>query len=587
VSDAPQRRPIVRLEPATVERIAAGEVVERPASVVKELVENALDAGARRVTVRCEGGGLERIEVADDGAGIPAEELGLAVERHATSKLAPAGSLEGIRTLGFRGEALASIGAVARLALWSRPAGAESAEGIRVHGGVVGERFTEARSFGTTVDVRDLFYNTPARRKFLRAPSAELVEVVRVLERAYLAHPTATFRLESGDREVAVFPSAAEPADAASRVLGPEFAAASFSVVGEVPGGSVEGLLGLPGTAAPTSTALYLAVNGRPVVARPLAQAIRLGFGDTIPRTRYPVGVVRLDLELDRVDINVHPTKREVRFVRERELADALRHRVRESLVHASGFRPGGAPPAPDRSVESAPAAPGTRSVPREPSLPSFVPTGVQRHLDLGGEVTRGTPVRRRQPFTLLGPVHALYWAAESPDGLVLIDQHAASERYLFERLKAKATLARQNLVEPVVLRLAAGEQAALEAFGTEVRDAGFEVEPFGPGVSRLVAVPSFRGRRARPELLLDLVRELADGGRPTVPDAQSDRALATIACHAAIRAGDVVDAPAFAHLLARLDELPSPVVSCPHGRPIWVELPRARLDRWFLREGT
>ena len=310
----PTYPPIRKLAPETVERIAAGEVVERPASVVKELVENAVDAGATVVTVRIEGGGIDRIEVADDGIGIPPDELELAVERHATSKLAPEGPVEEIDTLGFRGEALAAIASVARLRLLSRPADREVGEGLSRVGGTAAGRFAAPRAPGTTVEVEDLFFNTPARRKFLKSPAAEQIDVTQTLERTYLARPKVTLRLEAEGHELAIYPATSELRDAATRVLGPEFLHGSFGVEGEVPGGRLYGVLGRPSLAVASSRGLYLAVNGRPIVSRPIQQSVRAAFGDYLPRTRFPVGVLHLELGPDRFDVNVHPTKREVRF---------------------------------------------------------------------------------------------------------------------------------------------------------------------------------------------------------------------------------------------------------------------------------
>ncbi len=591
----PMRQPIRPLAPSVVERIAAGEVIERPASVVKELVENSLDASATQVTVRLMGGGTELLEVADNGWGIPGEELARALERHATSKLPPDGPIDRIDTLGFRGEALASVAAVAHLTLLSRPEGSEVAEGLSTAGGSSPTPFAAPRGVGTTVEVRELFFNTPARRKFLRSPAAEQVEIVRTLERLYLARPSVTIRVLSEGREVALLPAASHLTEAAAFVLGPEFVTGSFPLRGEIPGGSVAGALGHPVLAGPTSGGLYLSVNGRPIASRPLVQAVRLGYGDTIPRVRFPVGVVHLDLAPDRLDVNVHPTKREVRFARERELSDTLRRLVREALL--------GSPKAsePGRSVRplsaaslgrpSAGTAPPPAARPSPLALPgsSLRPAG-QRRLDRAagvGPLSRLEGSERRPALELLGTIDALYWVASSDDGLVLIDQHAASERLLFESLRSRETLSRQQLVDPLVFELSPSERAALDAHEEEVRSAGFEVERFGPTTHRLLAVPTFRGRRASAEMLRELLRELSQGGRPTVPDALRDRVTATIACHAAVRAGEAVDPQLFAGLLRSLDRLASPASSCPHGRPIMVRLSRSRLDRWFLRQGA
>jgi len=576
------RTPIRRLDPATVERIAAGEVVERPASVVKELIENALDAGATRVDVGLEDGGLTRIEVADDGTGIPADELALALERHATSKLPPEGPVDRIASLGFRGEALAAIGSVSRLTLTSRPLGQEAATAISVEGGPAGDRIPRARAPGTTVEVAELFFNTPARRKFLRSPAAEQLEVVATVERLYLAHPGATYRVRSGERELALYPATTSLRDAASRVLGPSMLRESFEVEGEVPGGRVAGILGRPAVATATSRGLYLSVNGRTIASRPLAQAVRAAFLDYLPRTRFPVGVLALELAPERVDVNVHPTKREVRFERERELADTLRRRVRESLLANPALTEAPAARAPRPGAKA--TSPVRAAPPRRSSAPPRQRTLLAERPAVPSPATASTGSSR---LRLLGCVDALYWVAESEDGVVLIDQHAASERVVYEALRRDGTLARQTLVEPLVVQLSGAQRAALAAHGDSVRAAGFGVEPFGPGTHRIRSVPVYRGRSVPAESLRELLNELAYGGRPTFPDSLEERRAASLACHAAIRAGDPVEREEFERVLHALAALPESSYACPHGRPIFIRLPRSRLDRWFLRSGA
>jgi DNA mismatch repair protein MutL len=581
----PPRRPIQRLSSETVERIAAGEVVERPASVVKELVENAVDAGASSVTVRLTGGGLERIEVADDGWGIPAGELELAVERHATSKLAPDGPVERIGTLGFRGEALAAVASVSRFRLLSRPPDHEVAEGISVVGGVLAGRFRAPRAPGTTVEVEDLFFNTPARRKFLKGAPAEQVEVLQTVERLYLARPQVGLRVESEGREAGTYPPAHDLKDAAARVLGPGFLSSSFELTAEVPGGRLFGALGRPGVAAASSRGLFVAVNGRAVTSRPIAQNVRLAYGDYLPRTRFPVGVLHLEIDPDRLDVNVHPTKREVRFARERDLLDAIRRVVREALVAAPQVAE---PPVARTAVRPPPGGP--LSPPRGVPAPAAGPPGVQRTLEgpvLPAQPPTPLPAAGGHPrLTLLGCLHALYWVAESDEGLVLIDQHAASERVLYEELLRAGTLQRQTLVDPVPVHLTGAERSTLEAHGETVRAAGFDIEAFGPDSFLVRSVPAYRGRSARPEAVAELLDELAIGGRPTLPDGLEERRAATVACHAALRAGDVVTSEEFSRVIAALHALPEAAYSCPHGRPIVLRIPRSRLDRWFLRSG-
>jgi len=580
------RRPIRRLLPATIERIAAGEVVERPASVVKELVENSIDAGATTIAVRLDGGGLDRIAVADDGVGIPAEELELAVERHATSKLRPDDPLESIEALGFRGEALAAIGAVARLRLVSRPPARESAEGISVVGGQVVGRFSDARAVGTTVTVEELFFNTPARRKFLKGGASEQVEVVRTVERLYLARPSIAFRVESGGLEILLCPPTTRLADAAARVLGAEFLAANFALRADLPGGRLFGAIGLPAVAAPTSGLLFASVNGRAIVSRSLTQAIRAAFGDALPRARFPVGVLHLELDPAVVDVNVHPTKREVRFAAEPALADAVRRAVRAALL--------GRPAPADVRVRSSPEFPAELPGSSDEAsgiLPETASrNAAQRTLDPVASSVRPSvapAASGARRFELLGVLDALYWVAATDDGLTLVDQHAASERLLYEQLRRDGRLARQELVDPITVRLTAAEASAWTAHESHVRASGFDLDAFGPDTFRLRSVPTYRGRSARADDLRDLLRELGEGGRPTLPDGLEERAAASLACHAAVRAGDAIAESDLLAVLRALDQLPERVRSCPHGRPIYVRIPRSRLDGWFLRRGA
>ena len=594
---AAERRPIRRLDPATIERIAAGEVVERPASVVKELVENAIDAGARSIVVRIERGGLDRIVVADDGHGIPPDELELALERHATSKLSPTGPLDRIATLGFRGEALAAIATVSRFRLVSRIDGREAAVGIARPGGGASAPLEEGRTVGTTVEVDDLFYNTPARRKFLHTPAVEQLEVLRAIEHLYLAQPSVAVRLLAEGRELAAFPASSDLGEAAMHVLGPEFREQSFPLAAELAGfGRLTGALGRPNLAAGNGRRLFLAVNGRTVESRPIAQAVRVAYQEYIPRIRFPVGVVHLAVPLDRVDVNVHPTKREVRFARESELAEAIRVAVRTALLgspelarlpdRASDPRPPGGPP-----IGRARGAFAGGDVPPAPApgAPRLPPSNAVAQRRLGDAPPLPSLVARRgrPALSLLGTLDRLYWVGVREGGFVLLDQHAASERLLYEALLADGHLARQTLVEPVTLVLTAGQRAALEAHAPRVRDAGFDIDPFGGDRVRVRAVPSYRGHRAHPEGLRDLLNELSGGGRPTLPDGLTQRVAASIACHAAIRAGDVVAPEEMARVLDALYERAPAVYSCPHGRPIIFDLPRAQIDRWFLRSGV
>ncbi len=578
------RRPIRRLSAETVEKIAAGEVVERPASVVKELVENAIDAGASEVRVELGGGGLALLRVDDNGLGIPPAELPLAVERHATSKLQSAEEIAEVATLGFRGEALASIGAVSRLSLTSRPPNQDEARTIRVVGGTVEPGGVAGRPPGTSVEVHDLFFNTPARRKFLKSPAAEQVEVTALLERMYLARPEVGLVVVAEGRELGRYPAARTLRDACGRVFGAEFLGQSFEVAASLPaGGRLAALLGRPVLSRSTSQGLHISVNGRAIVSRALAQAVRAAFLDYLPRTRFPVGAVALTVDPRRLDVNVHPTKREVRFADEREVTEAVRRGVREALL---GVRHAAEPARLAAGRGAAVVAPSARPALLEGLRPPAAPRTRQRALVEAGPPPEVAAGPRHPGLKLLGCLFALYWVAEGDGTLVLVDQHAASERVLFDTFRREGRLGRQELLHPVIVSLVPRARSALEAHAEEVAGAGFDVQPFGGDRFRVSSVPSFLGRRLSPDSLLPLLDELADGGRPTVPDGLVDRVAASIACHAAVRAGDAIEAAKMQRILARLYALPEASYACPHGRPILVELPRGRLDRLFLRAG-
>jgi DNA mismatch repair protein MutL len=587
------RAPIHLLDAETVARIAAGEVVERPASVVKELVENAYDAGATEVRISLSAGGTERITVSDDGFGIPPGELALAVERHATSKLAAAAGLDAIATLGFRGEALASIAAVSRLSVLSRTPGDDEAHGIRVEGGAPAGTFVAGAPPGTTVEVRDLFYNTPARRKFLRSPPAEQVEVLGTVGALYLARPAVSMVLESEGHELLRYPGTGSLRDAVVRVLGAELLDQTVEVDARAEEGiAIRAVVGRPAVSRGTSQGLHLAVNGRLVVSRTLSQAVRQAFDDYLPRTRYPVGVVHLEIDPARVDVNVHPTKREIRVAREREVADRLRRTVRTALVGApqAADRGAGPPPFPRPPLPSVEEPPAGPQEPDPVSVPlAFAPTGAggtQRLLVDRPEPRTVAGATGHPRITLHGSLFQLYWVGESEDALVVVDQHAASERVVYEALLRDGRLARQELVEPVTLRLTARQAAVLESRRDAIEAAGFVAAPFGGGAFRVASVPVYRGHIARADALPALLDELADGGRPTVPNGLVERTAASIACHAAVRAGDVITPEEMGRILEALYRLPEAAYACPHGRPIIVRLPRGRLDRWFLRSG-
>ncbi len=615
-----------------VNRIAAGEVIERPAAAVKELVENALDAGATRIAVSLSGGGIDRIEVADDGAGMDAGELALAVQRHATSKL-PEGDLVRIATLGFRGEALPSIGAAARLALTSRPAGADHAARISVEGGVVSPVAPAAGAPGTRVEVRDLFFATPARRKFLKHPRTEAEHAETALRRLALAAPAVAFRFES-DGRVAFDLPAQDRAGRVAALLGPDAAAALIEVAAERGALRLAGFVASPAVTRATAQAQALTVNGRPVTDPLLKTAIRVAFREVIAAGRHPVAALWLDLPPEELDVNVHPAKAELRFrdpgaVRAlviggigRALAGAAGTDVpasRPGLRLSSPARPGGWRGAAWRP-ETGPAWPGGVPLPGMDRPDAAAPTRPAGLAETGMLLDAG-PSARMSPSGFapsgfapsgfappavayplgapLGQIAETYIVAVAADGaLVLVDQHAAHERLTHEALRAQMLaggVRAQPLLVPAVVDLPAADAARLLARAPALARLGLELEAFGPGAVLVRALPALLGAPDPAPLLRDLAEQLgewdAEAPQETTDDdapaealsARLEAAIARLACHGSIRAGRRL-APAEMDALLRQMEATPRAATCSHGRPTVLKLSRTELAALFGR---
>jgi DNA mismatch repair protein MutL len=583
-----------------VNQIAAGEVVERPASVVKELVENALDAGARQIQVEIEEGGLGLVRVADDGCGMGCEDALLALERHATSKLRDADGLAAIATMGFRGEALPAIASVCRMRLDTCD-GTEGAPGTRLvlDGGRLVERGAVARTRGTTVEVRDLFFNTPARRKFMRAPPAEAGHASEAVLRLALARPDVGFSLRSGGRAALGSPPGSPLADRAAAALGRDAARHLLPVEGGRGEVRVRGLSTAPDHSEATGRALYLYVNGRYVRDRGAAHAVLRAYAGTLPHGRFPAGVLFVELPPGRVDVNVHPQKLEVRFADPRGVLDALFHAVAESLRTAPWLRHGargsspapedpGAPPAaaavPVAGEEVAAVLAEARAVAASaaPALPPCA-NGA-----FAFPVAPGPGAAPRAPgyfgaLRYVGQHARTYLLCEAPGGaLVVVDQHASHERLLFHRLREAwlaRTLAVQPFLVPQVVTLPPAPARALEAAAGELHSLGLELEPFGGDAFSVTGAPAAVGGVDLRALLADLAQQLEEVDRPTAIEEVLHALLATMACHAAIRAHQDLTPEEARALLDGLDAIDFKG-RCPHGRPVVFELSLEDLER-------
>ena len=608
--------PIRRLSEAASNRIAAGEVVERPASAVKELVENAIDAGATRIEIGIADGGKSRIRVTDDGSGIVRDQLALALERHATSKLAD-DDLVNIRHFGFRGEALPSIASVSRLTLTSRADG-DDAWQISVSAGEMTSPKPASHAAGTTVEVRDLFYATPARLKFMRTDRAETQAVGDVVRRLAMAEPDISFELNDigDDSNRSLFRVHGESGDLfdarlarAGAILGTDFAQNSVRIEAERDGIAISGHASLPTYSRGAAVAQYLFVNGRPVRDKLLIGALRAAYQDVLSRDRHPVVSLFLTCEPERVDVNVHPAKSDVRFrepgVVRGLIISAIRHALAEAghrststisdsalgaftstqMPVTGSYRP--APRPSEQAVQAAfavqaPAGyaqPGWESARVEPEGAGFSDAATQfEHsaVDVAAELPLG--VARAQ-------LHETYIVAQTTDGVVLVDQHAAHERLVYETLKiqqADAGIARQALLIPEIVELGTDAGRVLD-MAEALAELGLVIEPFGPGAVAVREVPAILGQADPAALLRDVADEISDLGSAETLRSRIDAILSRISCHGSVRSGRRMSAPEMNALLREMEATPNSN-TCNHGRPTWVRLGLDDIEKLFGR---
>jgi DNA mismatch repair protein MutL len=564
-------------------RIAAGEVVERPASVVKELIENSLDAGATEIFIAIKKSGTSLIRVSDNGEGMAPEDLNLAVERHATSKLKVHEDLFRIATLGFRGEALPSIGSVSKLQVVSRSPNAPTAQKLCVEGGKKGEMLPTAAAVGTSIEIKDIFFNTPARRKFLKAPATELSHICDAVNRMALAYPGVHFRLEHDGRTVADYVSVNDGKDRLYQVFGREIAngLAPFDWrQGEL---AAHGFLSSAPLSFPNARYLYTFVNRRYVRDKVLTHAVLQGYETLLMKGQYPAVVLFLDVPFGEVDVNVHPAKFEVRFRRQSDVHEAVARAIRHALRQEAkepGLRSGAISSSPFSGVREAALSYGLVTRTAQNNLaPAYGEVFV---LPPRTEVREGF----YSSMHVLGQILGCYLVCASSQGLALIDQHAAHERVAFEKLRRQmdaGKVAMQNLLIPQTVRLSAGEMMLLERKLDILRRFGFDLEPFGPDAYAIHSVPALLPEGDYSQVVRQMVADLAEVDTSSKLREHLEDRLATIACHSVIRANRMLEMDEMRALLSDLDQIDF-ATQCPHGRPVLIEISRDELERMFKR---
>ncbi|MDR9406080.1 MAG: DNA mismatch repair endonuclease MutL [Spiribacter sp.] len=587
--------PIKRLSAQLVNQIAAGEIIERPASVLKELLENALDAGAQAIQVDIEAGGKRLIRVRDDGAGMPADDLALAVQSHATSKIAALDDLDHIATLGFRGEALPSIASVSSLRITT--ATHADAHGYALTVGNDAEPVPAPHPAGTTVEVRDLFHQVPARRKFLRTERTEFRHIQELVRRVALGRPEVAFRLTHNQRDVITL-SALTQGQERQRVtdlMGEGFVAASLQLDTQAAGLRLRGWLGLPTAARGQPDLQYVYLNGRMIRDRLVTQALRRAYADVLFKDRFPAYVLHLQLDPAQVDVNVHPTKHEVRFRDGGLVFDFIQRQVARALAEGGAYAGSSADSpaavnfnAPGQAPAPGPA-PGPAAAAATAALPLHEARAVYAEASAAPPETSNTDPTPRLGHAV-GQIHGVFILAQSTQGLILVDMHAAHERIVYERLKrqyAEQGVARQPLLVPINFTVSPAEADLAEDQQSLLAELGLEVDRLGPEQLCLRSLPallaSADGETIVRDVLADLRANTASHSAGDTIRAQIARLLGTMGCHGSVRANRLLTIAEQDGLLRDMERTPN-IDQCNHGRPTWVELDRRALDRLFLR---
>ena len=598
---------IHKLSENLIQKISAGEVIDRPASVVKELVENAIDAQARHVHIEVVAGGRQSITIVDDGVGMSPEDLEACIERHSTSKLSSPSDLFAIATLGFRGEALASIGAISRMTIETRAAEALEGTRLAVEGGIRRDPVSIGRARGTTVSVRNIFFNTPARRKFLRRIETETRHITQAVVRLAVAYPQIGFRLVHEERQILDLSASNGQQGRAEEILGP-MTESLLHARGDDDGMGVEAFHSLPAACTGSKAKQFLVVRGRPINSRPLSQAVYRGYGGLLPRDRHPSFVIWIELDPRKIDVNVHPTKREIRFADERRVSKAIEETVRRSLHGPeSGFQSYRQHEPEDQPVTIGESPgmgipPGQENVAH--SLEVEYPKESRHHLDRislslrepsdfgAEELERASQegessinsLKKLESAAALWQLHRKYIFTPIEDGVVIIDQHVAHERIRYEEALhcfAEEGVASQQLLFPLTVNASALEMEVIREARELFERLGFGIRDFGPGTVIVDAIPSNLTDWGEGEIFNKIVNELLEEKEER--DSLQEAVAASYACHTSIRAGQKLTENEMQNIIRQLLNAREPFV-CPHGRPIMLKVPIKRLDRMFGR---
>jgi DNA mismatch repair protein MutL len=572
------------LDEATINKIAAGEVIERPASVVKELIENSIDAGATDIRIEVMGGGIQSIKVTDNGSGMSRDDVSIAFLKHATSKIRDAHDIEKVLTLGFRGEALSSITAVSKVEITTKRPGGVAGTRVVVHGGEVKSMGDTGAANGTSIVVEDLFFNTPARRKFLKKQQSELAHIVDVATRNALGHSDVSFYLSHNGRELFRSPASGNLFDTIVHIYGPGIARELIPVNFTNDLVQISGYISKPGFTRSNKDHQVFFINGRRVRSKTISDAVRLGYYTMLPKGRYPVAVLNIALDTSEVDVNVHPTKQHVRFGHELALMNAVSEAV-GSILSETELVPEAKEAVALTKLYPTPSTEEQHIREIQPEFKMPVADTQRRltHTARYGQAHGVTKTWQHPDLQILGQVDNVYIVARSGDGLVMIDQHAAHERILYEMVLESGNKGVQEFITPVNLELNSKEKVLIKDYLPHLGEAGFIVSEFGPDSFAVTAVPHILGRLEDTAVVHDIINDLLSGGRVRDETGISEQVYKSTACRGAIKAGAALTREQMKNLVVQLYGTKNPH-TCPHGRPTVVTFSRSDLDKLFKR---